>query len=79
MTAQADVKRYLLANYEIAESDVDATLSLDSSQEIIRSGERLGSFPYYVGDRIAEAQGWQPLPEPEEGEDRYDGTPEQDD
>jgi hypothetical protein len=78
-TYKQNVRRYLLANFRVDEATVDAALAeADVEAQLVKS-EREKSYPYYPGGLIAEAKGWEGIPDDELPEDAYDGCPPDED
>lgn len=72
MGLRDDVRRYLNANFDQSEEDVDAAMV--AHEDIIQDAAKMGSYPYYPGNRIADAEGWGPAKSDEDAA-VYDGTP----
>jgi len=59
-----DLVRYLRDNYVagdnelLTQEDITVAINTPSAQEAIERGQRVGSFTYYIGDQIAEHEGW---------------------
>lgn len=69
------VKRYLKDNYQVSEEEIDAALETEEAAREIETAERMGSYPYFVGDEIAKIHDWEGIEEP--ADDAYDGTPDE--
>jgi hypothetical protein len=69
-----NVKRYLKDNYQVSEEEIDAALATEDAARILENCERMGSYPYFAGDEIANTFDWEGIEEP--AEDAYDGTPD---
>lgn len=65
------IRRYLIDNYKVIESDVNAALGTDTAAKFIRDAETFGSYPYYPGNQIADVNGWATRDNP----GAYDGCP----
>lgn len=61
-TSRETVLAYLIAGFDVPETDVRAALNSDFAQAEIRKGKDYRSFAGYVADQIATHFGWSDRP-----------------
>lgn len=70
----AEVVAYLVECYEVTETR--AAQILKEQSVALQEGKKVGSYVWYVGDRLAGLAGLEPIPEVDDEEVAYDSDEE---